>query len=340
MHEDPFQPATPDPARLSLPNTLTPPPPPAHRTPVDVSDVRITPDGFVLCGCPCECASATTVPVATITTSAARILADHTRCSACTARGHHDQPDPIAQADLTAAALTEHRHARHRHALTVWAAQVKPMFADATSTPGTPGGPASAAVAAFLTDRLARYAANAPAGFIAGGPFGTGKTWLAWAFLNDLVTSGAVHPSEILHGSETRLLSPISMGSFTEVADARSNVFDPTKRVVFIDDVGQGNFRDARAAQSIWHELTDELWSNNRTLIITTNLTLTAAPAPAGAPPQPSQFEQWIGAAAFDRVVALTGGNIQIMGTDTSTRRANARAADNAWQPLQLPPTR
>lgn len=277
----------------------------------------------VRCTCPCECKRATLLTRDNLRSSRlARLAAPTARCTDCKAPGHHDTTDE-EDAALVAQSFAEAAAARHERALAAWRERVPNKFREA------PGGDDE-----FLLDRVERFKQGVPSGFIVSGSYGTGKTWMAFGFLNLLVALGLVHPSEILFGRENELLGVISMGTFAEQEEARRRLGDPKYKIVYIDDAGQGNFRSARDAHSIWNQFMDSIWSTDRVVIVTTNYSLAAPAIPTGAERQASQFEQWIGGAAYDRLGGASGYAVQVMGAgdDSNHRRLNSMKVEQQWR--------
>lgn len=301
--------------------------------PLTINEVRNTPGlvfigNHVKCTCQCTCSNPSEITTVNMSNSArARFAAPSVHCSECRKLGHDGVPNLNEDAQLHAQSLEHAKEQAHTKALTQWYARVPKKFHNADVSKDE-----------FVLDRIERFRNGIPSGFIVSGSYGTGKTWMAYGFLNTLINRDIVHPSEVLFGSENQLLGIISMGTFSEQEEARKRLMNPKYKIVYIDDVGQGNFRSLKDAHSIWNQCVDGIWSSDRVLIVSTNYSLSAQEVPQGAQSQPSQFEQWIGGAAMDRMGGVSGYCVQIMGVsdDLNYRRLNSQKIEEEWRKRSL----
>lgn len=280
----------------------------------------------VKCMCARKCDNPSDITIENMANSSrARFAAPSVHCAECRKLGHDAVPNLKEDAFLHAQSLEHAKAEAHEKALSQWYARVPKKFHNADVSKDE-----------FVLDRIERYRNGIPSGFIVTGSYGTGKTWMAYGFLNALINKDIVHPSEVLFGSENELLGIISMGTFAEQEEARKRLMDPKYKIVYIDDVGQGNFRSSRDAHSIWNQCVDGIWSSDRVLIVSTNYSLSAQEVLPGAKYQPSQFEEWIGGAAMDRMGGVSGYCVQIMGVsdDSNYRRLNSQKIEEAWRDI------
>ena len=240
------------------------------------------------------------------------------RCPACSTPGHHDA-DP-GDAALDAAAAREMRQRQHDDAVARWRDSLPDKFRDATSNDP------------WVLDRFKRIRSGRSAAFVIVSDFGMGKTWLAMALLNRLIGDGIIHPSQVLWGSEDDLLGSVARASFADMARQRQRLLSPRWRIVFIDDVGHGVYPRPESRAFLWHALTDHLWSRNRSIIITTNHDVELRSATTGAPERLSPLEEYIGKAAFSRLLGITPSVYRL--NRENMRRTLSHEAEAEWQEL------
>lgn len=141
--------------------------------------------------------------------------------------------------------------------------------------------------------------------YLTSGYTVTHNTWLAYAYINHAVQSGAVTPGQIIADTETAILGKISSSGFKR-AELLEELFHPKYKIYFIDDVGQGYFSNEQSRREVWYELLDHVYSHDLTLIITTNKEfLTKNGKLTGSP----SLENWIGTAAYDRLRHIVGSD-------------------------------
>lgn len=104
------------------------------------------------------------------------------------------------------------------------------------------------------------------------GATGTRKTGTVWAVLHELVASGRVDMNAILAGSEVDVVLPETRTSKWEALKPWKQLHG--KEIVFIDDLGLANLFSPEARISVYKDLLDRVAAQDRTLFLTTNLTL------------------------------------------------------------------
>lgn len=194
---------------------------------------------------------------------------------------------------------------RYNKNVSLWNRKVGERFRDATTT-----------VPDVLerVERLRRGNTHKTS-FALFGNLGVGKTWLAYAYLNTLVKEGIMTPANIVASTETSTLGRIATGGFE-----RSNMFkelkNPVHKIFFIDDVGQAHFTREESRHEVWYELIDHVYSNDLTLILTTNKTFQNASGGLNN----SSLQRWLGDAAYDRMKHIMGPTGLIIPGDKNHR--------------------
>lgn len=283
---------------------------------IEVSEVSETtaiegniPDelGFFACVCPCQCGTPSTVP-ASLTT----VLARYARCASCAVPIHMEaNPLPkIATAiedggpitrvhqvtkeegDANRAAQAEVRQDIWDIQWAKWNASLPEKFQGAhTEHPQ-------------ILERLTRIGTGKTgrgvASAVAIGNTGVGKTYLAVAYANQAIKSGYFKPSEVLFGSEAELLSSAANAPYADVEKAFTRLTSKRYKMIIVDDVGRGTYLRDDMRPKIWSLILDSLYSDNRVVVITTNL--------------PSKnLAEYIGEGAMDRLRAMVGYGVILL---------------------------
>lgn len=141
--------------------------------------------------------------------------------------------------------------------------------------------------------------------YITTGYTVTHNTWLAYAYINHAVKTGAVTPGQIIADTETAILGKISSSGFRR-AELLEELFHPKYKIYFIDDVGQGYFSTEQSRKEVWYELLDHVYSHDLTLILTTNKDFIHRGGKIVGSPA---LEKWIGSAAYDRLRHIVGSD-------------------------------
>lgn len=141
--------------------------------------------------------------------------------------------------------------------------------------------------------------------YITSGYTMTHNTWLAHAYINHAIQSGAVTAGQIVADTETAILGKISSAGFRRV-ELLEELLHPKYKIYLIDDVGQGYFSNEQGRKEVWYELLDHVYAHDLTLILTTNKDFTIKDGKiAGSP----ALERWIGSAAYDRLRHIVGSD-------------------------------
>jgi DNA replication protein DnaC len=249
---------------------------------------------FASCNCHCGCAELTVFPLAGLHAK----LRDKMRCLNCSVV-HADE-------SIHAAAVAADRAAKVAEDVERWRGLVPARFKTAsTDHPKIQG-------------RVERFKTGAPGGILTAGPYGSGKTFIAYAYLNTLVGEGLVSPGRVLFGTENDLLGRVSTASFQDRQKALDRLLNPRWDVVFVDDVGWGKYFKEEDRFALFHDLFDFLWANRKTLVMTTNLTK-------------DSLKEWVGSAAYDRMIGLVGGEQVIVSIDESLRRKGEEVFERSF---------
>lgn len=175
---------------------------------------------------------------------------------------------------------------RINRSLEDWKKRVGPTFAKATTD------------IPKVVDRVNRLAKNAgthKTSLLLHGNMGTGKSWIAYAYINMAIAAGVATAGQIIADTETSVLGRITISGFKK-PEMLDDLLNPRNKIFFIDDVGQGFFGDIQKRTEVWFELIDHIYTHQLTLLITTNL---------GA----RELEKWVGPRAYDRLMAIVGND-------------------------------
>lgn len=151
----------------------------------------------------------------------------------------------------------------------------------------------------------------------------THNTWLAYAYLNNLVKEGIMSPANFVASTETAVLGRIAAGGFKR-SEMYEDLRNPLKKVYFIDDVGQAFFSSDTGRREVWYELIDHIYSNDLTLILTTNKVLGSH----SSGPRHTTLVDWMGDAAYDRLKHIMGPEGLITPSGANKRPAIYRERD------------
>lgn len=142
---------------------------------------------------------------------------------------------------------------------------------------------------------------------ILGAP-GLGKTFLAVGYANAAIKAGYFKPSEVLFGSEAELLASAANSSFGEVEPALRRLISPRIKMIIIDDVGRGTWLNESMRGKVFSLVLDKFWSENRVVVITSNL-------------EPGDLGAYIGDGAMDRLRSLAGNASLVLDTESKRRK-------------------
>lgn len=139
------------------------------------------------------------------------------------------------------------------------------------------------------------------------GPFGSGKTWVAYTYARAAVDRWVLWPQEIRVGTEAEIMEPIALASPWEVAEKSNELLKHSLKMLIIDDVGAlGTYKNRDNRFATWTKVVNWMYEHNRTLVLTTNKTLGLE---AGTPPAEHEdlLVRWIGPTAYERLKHMVG---------------------------------
>lgn len=248
------------------------------------------------CTCPCGCPDTTTP-------TGSSVLDKYTRCPRCLIEhsdqasqkpptsawqraGSNDATDPFAE--VRAKQVEEHTQALWWQRAKTWhdALPAKFRAADRMDDPGL-----SAATNHMRSGRPGL------AGLVVRGTAGTGKTWLAMSYVKVLVRDRLVDPGAVLVGTEAELLASLTQQATWDMGRDLAQLINPRWKVVFIDDVGVGLYRSETAKRGVWHPLIDAMYAENRTIVLSTELSMSA-------------LRSYLGESVYTRIRSLCAGSI------------------------------
>jgi len=289
------------------------------------SAFRSAPAGGEFALCPCldghdgECGTPTTMLASKVSSrAAARLL----RCATCLTDGHRPGKPAPASADeksavaivtarteaLDADALEDARidaeiraeadKRKWGKALTDFQAAIPAVFAKDLKRND---------LAPQVNDRIARLKAGRgehQLSLLCYGPYGSGKTWVAYSYPRTAVADALLWPSQIIAGTEAEIMEPLWTGSFQTMQEHEARLFSPRVRMILVDDVGnmgrysQSASKDPAAERHrLWTRLVNHCYANQMALIITTNLN----------PGERESLQQYIGVTAYERLRNMVG---------------------------------
>ncbi|MGV8845803.1 hypothetical protein [Tessaracoccus sp.] len=296
------------------------------------------PDDFFPCPCSCGHKGAATPPPTVLINRFATSTAvrDTIRCEACIGHGtppssggpnrtaarikvqeHHESPDQIRDNN---AAQVETNKLNYAKSLKKWEDEVGKRYRWAeTDDVAVLGGVARLQQGVSIGTSL-----------LLVGPFGSGKSWRAYAYARAAITKGIFKPEQVRVGNEKKMLSDISTaGLFGDNSgpDQLRKLLDPGIRMYLVDDVGvQTTYPNRIKRHSLWEALLDRVYSVDdgtalsqdtaTTLILTTNKNPApylvdnkgnVAVNPVTGDPEPGELREWVGEVAFSKIAALMG---------------------------------
>ena len=251
------------------------------------------------CLCPCGCGAESIV-----STKLSAVLSRHARCLKC-GESEHIKFNPIVNKDATTTfsptitllheatekeveearkANDEIRKEIYETQWARWESSLPEKFRGAHSDHS------------MVTKRLARLKEkkNGVASLAIFGTTGVGKTYLSISYANAAIKAGYFKPSEVLFGSESELLSAAANAPFADVETAFRRLTSGRFKMIIIDDVGRGAYLRDDMRPKIWSLILDKFYSENRVIVITSNLDNT-------------RLSEHIGEGAMDRLRAMVG---------------------------------
>lgn len=296
-------------------------------TPVEIVEESIQP-AFFPCACPCNCGRDSVVP-----NIGGTALAKHARCAEC-GEELHLQSYPINaepgeykrniteiyepteyEKDLAKKVADEVKNEIWQQQWDAWQRSLPEKFKNAETEH------------AQVKERLKRIAAeqNGVAGLVVLGAPGFGKTFLSIAYANAAIKAGYFKPTEVLFGSESELLAAAANSSFGEVEKAIQKVISPKIKMIIIDDVGRGTWLNEAMRPKVFSLVLDKYWSENRVVVLTSNLA-------------PTALGEYIGDGAMDRLRSLAGGASVVLDTESKRKKITEEMLKQAQTNSSIPP--
>lgn len=221
----------------------------------------------------------------------------------------HAQYQRLLDAELASnAALIEARKkAQVKTRVDTWFNKIEERWQDATLSKLTDPD-----IIKAIEDRLERHEKGDglnQTSLMISGTYGKGKTYAGYAYAYELISAGALLPSQVFINTE-RALVDIATGGY-EKSEKLRQLLNPHYRFYLIDDVGRGTYQNAAQRGEVWYELLNHVYVNRLTLVLTTNLVTTSREGG-------NTISSWMGNAAVDRLRHLVGasGNIVMSGDD------------------------
>lgn len=297
-----------------------------QRTPAGTPGPADTADAVKIpCPCACECGNDTDKTYSDVESlSAARFL----RCASCAAAGHHGEkwmPEdaPRAQRPSLPSTDREVTGARTGERFVIrqpvvdaeddeWDREIARRLAKERREAAIAKWQASLPerwqlpyegeeLVPEVEERLERLrlgnAGDHGTSLLCIGPFGSGKTWVAYTYARAAVDRWLLWPQEIRVGTETEILGPIALASPWEVAAKAAELLKPTLKMLIIDDVGTGNFRNMDNQHAAYTQVVNWMYEHKRALVITTNK----------VPGSGKDLDKWIGPTAYERLKHMVG---------------------------------
>jgi DNA replication protein DnaC len=163
------------------------------------------------------------------------------------------------------------------------------------------------------------------AGMVILGSPGYGKTYLSIAYANQAIREGYVSPSEVLFGTESELLASAANSGFGDVEKQLRRVTAKKTKFLIIDDVGRGTWLNEAMRPKVFSLVLDKFWSENRVLVITSNL-------------PPAELAEYIGEGAMDRLRSLAGNSSVVLDTESKRAQITQEMLSQANLSNEVPP--
>jgi len=273
-----------------------------------VAQEEIVPEeiSYYPCICPCNCGRDSI-----LSTKISEVLSHHARCEEC-GEPTHMKSNSIVDKDPTRKAsrfitllheITPEESAASKEANAnvkkeIWDAQWASWEA---SLPEKFRG-ANNIDHPMVKECLARLKEKKPgvASLAFVGDTGVGKTYSSISYANAAIKMGYFKPSEVLFGSESELLAAAANAKFADVETAFKKLTSRHYKMIIIDDVGRGTYLRDDMRPKVWSLILDKLYSENRVIVVTSNLSNTG-------------LTEHIGEGAMDRLRAMVGYQVAIL---------------------------
>lgn len=267
---------------------------------------------FLVCSCPHGCIKDTTLRD---TGSAA--LARHARCDECSVESHLDKfPTEKPQDSDGRKSITELYIPSEEEQEVARAAQ-REVFSEiwmnqweAWQTSLPEKFRSAETEHAQVKERLRRLEAGerGVASLVVLGAPGFGKTFLSVGYANAAIKAGFVKPSEVIFGSEAELLASVANSGFGEVEVGFRRILSPKVKMLILDDVGRGTWLNEAMRPKVFSLILDKFWSQNRVIVITSNLNSAA-------------LAEYLGDGAMDRLRSMVGNASLVLDTESKRRK-------------------
>lgn len=269
---------------------------------------------FYPCACPHGCANTSTLPW-----MSSKPLGRHARCEECASEDHlakfpaaNPRASQVSQGSMSTEMYVpsknerdESLEARREVYEEIWTRQwerwqesLPEKFRHAETEH------------AGVKERLRRLRAGEPgvASMLVVGAPGIGKTFLGAAYANAAIKAGYFKPSEVLFGSEAELVSSAANAGFGEVERLIARITSRKIKMLVIDDVGRGTYLNEAMRPKLFSLILDKYWSDNRVVVITSNL-------------NPEALTTYLGEGAMDRLRAMVGNKLVQIDSEPKRRK-------------------
>lgn len=278
---------------------------------------------FLACACPHGCATVTGLRD---TGSAA--LARHARCEACSTEEHLNEfPSKRLDENVTRKSINElyvptaeeqeaAKSAQREVFGEIWMSQwnawqnsLPEKFRNAETEH------------AQVKERLRRLEAGEKgvASLVVLGAPGFGKTFLSVGYANAAIKAGHFKPSEVVFGSEAEILASVANSGFGEVEAGLRRILSPKVQMLILDDVGRGTWLNEAMRPKVFSLVLDKFWSQNRVIVITSNLNSAA-------------LAEYLGDGAMDRLRSMVGNASLVLDTESKRRKVTDEMLARAKQ--------
>lgn len=278
---------------------------------------------FLICACPHGCSTLTD-----IRDTGSVALARHARCEACGADAHiAEYPTKRADDTENRKSITElyvptddevaASKAAQREVFSeiwmdqwnAWQNSLPEKFRNAETEH------------AQVKERLRRLEAGEKgvASLVVLGAPGFGKTFLSVGYANAAIKGGYFKPSEVVFGSEAEILASVANSGFGEVEAGLRRILSPKVQMLILDDVGRGTWLNEAMRPKVFSLVLDKFWSQNRVIVITSNLNSAA-------------LAEYLGDGAMDRLRSMVGNASLVLDTESKRRKVTDEMLARAKQ--------
>ena len=291
-----------------------------------------TPNEVIKCGCACDCENVVRKPKFSV-------FIEHLRCKKCSTPTHFEhfknkpQTSEVnnrnkpASSHSSTGRVQSHYHVSEeeellaqearlevrrelwRNAWKTWTSRIPQKFQQATTT-----DPGNDLIRKKIQQLETHRSSFDTAGLLIRGKVGRGKTWLAVGYANDLIRKGLLHPTQVLFGSESKLLASAANAAYKDVEKELRELTSGKYKMIIIDDIGRGTWLREDMRPKVFSLVFDQQWADGNTVVATTNLSR-------------KELSDYMGSAAMDRLLSMCGyaPDIIMEGTDQRKEQTNQR---------------